>query len=127
MTDDPEPPYDDGTEFEDETGTTWTITGVSREYSIEIGGDPDDETATAPRTAYYPEDTLADKLKRGDLQVPDDETDEPPEPERRFECDECGQSFETERGLLTHQGKVHADVISPADDGEDDDDDETED
>lgn len=111
-------PIDEGTAFTDDTGQTWTVTGISREYTLDIGSVSDDGETESTRTVYYPEDTLVGKVDRGDLQLQVDDPEPEPEPERAFECEECGQTFETERGLLTHQGKVHTD---DDDDGETDD------
>jgi hypothetical protein len=107
MTDDeeivPDPPYEPGDVFLDPIrDTRWEVTGVSREYAVTISPEDPDAGETADETAYYPEESVHRKLETGGLVVHPDEPADPIEDGGKYVCEECGESFETERARNGH-------------------------
>jgi len=91
----------------------WKITGVTVNYSLEIqpAGDNDDDRST--QAASYPEETLLDKLDRGDLEPVDAvESGGGAESREDVPCTECDESFESEQGMKSHRSQVHSESES---------------
>jgi hypothetical protein len=106
--------FDPGDKLTTPDGTKlWEITGVTVNYSLEIqpAGDTDDDRSA--QAASYPEDTLLDKLDRGDLELVDAvEGGGGGESGEGVPCTECNESFESEQGMKSHRSQVHSESES---------------
>lgn len=91
----------------------WKITGVTVNYSLEIqpAGETDDDRSA--QAASYPEETLADKIDRGELErVNAVESGGGAENGEGVPCTDCDESFQTEQGMKSHRSQVHSESES---------------
>jgi len=87
----------------------WEITGVTINYQLEIqpAGKSDDDRST--QAANYPEDTLLDKIDRGELERVDAvESGGGADSGEGIPCTECDKSFKTQGGMKSHRSQVHS-------------------
>lgn len=89
--------------YDHDDSAEWHLNPPQVDIRVEIRKRELDGEMAHQDSANYPLETIVSKVEHGDLHA------EPPEPEPAFECDDCGRTFETEHGLITHQGKAHPD------------------
>lgn len=93
--------------YDPTNGTEWHLSDPSVDVQVKMTHPDTDGDETDATAASYPLSVLQSKVDRGDLQLPGDvETDDDP-PERAFECDECGKTFDTGEALNGHKA-VHS-------------------
>jgi len=88
--------------------TYWQLQEVERKFYVRMrpvhGGDDPAEV----ENAVYPEEAIARKITAGELELVETATAETDGGDQKT-CAECGETFETERGLRTHAGMIHGD------------------
>jgi hypothetical protein len=89
------------------TGKVWRVEDVDVTLTVSVIHPESDRTVEdAPRFSY-PLTTLLDKCRRGDLRDRAAQDDTEDTATESWECDECGETFESAQALAGHTS-VHA-------------------
>jgi len=91
---------------DDERGIEYEITGVEHSYRVEVRGVGENSEGIVEESVRYPQDSLRRKISQEGLS-PVEEEEESSEGSSDTVCDQCGDSFDTERGKRSHVAQVH--------------------
>jgi hypothetical protein len=98
-----------GTVLKSEDGQTyWQLQEVQRTFAVRMRPVHGGDDPTDVEDAQYPEAALARKIENGELELVETAATETDGGDMKT-CAECGETFDTDRGLSTHAGMVHGD------------------